>query len=64
MCRGMVGANELVCGTQSERFWVLFETLVMPVVILGFFLSQIGLFVDHAILTQPKKKRRSKKPLS
>lgn len=58
------GANELVWRTQSERFWVLFETLVMPVVILGFFLSQIGLFVDHAILPQPKKKRRRKKPMS
>lgn len=58
------GANELVWRTQSERFWVLFETLVMPVVVLGFFLSQIGLFVDHATLTQPKKKSRSKKPMS
>jgi intracellular septation protein len=58
------GANELVWRTQSERFWVLFETLVMPVVILGFFLTQIGLFVDHVKLNKPRKKRRSKKPLS
>ncbi|MEL7177978.1 MAG: septation protein IspZ [Pseudomonadota bacterium] len=51
-------ANELVWRTQSERLWVLFETIAMPVVIAGFFLSQLGLFVDYATFGAPKKKRR------
>ena len=51
-------ANELVWRTQSERFWVLFETIAMPVVIAGFFLTQLGLFVDYATFGAPKKKRR------
>jgi intracellular septation protein len=56
------GANELVWRTQSETFWVLFETLAMPVVIIVFFLAQTGLYLDYATLDQPKEKRRSKKP--
>jgi intracellular septation protein len=56
--------NELVWRTQSEIFWVLFETFAMPLMILVFFLTQIGVFVDHATLNQSKKKRRPKKPLS
>lgn len=56
------GANELVWRTQSETFWLLFETLAMPVVIIVFFLAQTGLYLDYATLDQPKKKRRSKKP--
>ncbi|SLN50851.1 inner membrane-spanning protein YciB [Pseudooctadecabacter jejudonensis] len=40
-------ANEVVWRTQSESFWVLFETLVMPVLIVLFFLTQIGLFIDN-----------------
>jgi intracellular septation protein len=62
VCLVSAGANELVWRTQSERFWVLFETLVMPVLILAFCLTQIGLVIDHAKLPQPKKKRRAKKP--
>lgn len=50
-------ANELVWRTQSEEFWVLFETLVMPVVIFIFFITQIGLFIDHAKLRPSQKKR-------
>lgn len=43
LCLLSAGANELVWRTQSETFWVLFETLAMPVVIIVFFLAQIGL---------------------
>lgn len=50
-------ANELVWRTQSETVWVMFETLVMPVVIAGFFVAQISLFVDHVTLDKPKKRR-------
>ncbi|WP_299625537.1 septation protein IspZ [uncultured Tateyamaria sp.] len=52
------GANELVWRTQSETVWVIFETVVMPVIILVFFLTQIGLFVDHVSLKPAKKKRK------
>jgi intracellular septation protein len=53
------GVNELVWRTQSERFWVLFETLAMPVVMIAFFVTQIGLFVEYATWNalKPKKKR-------
>lgn len=50
------GANELVWRTQSEEFWVFFETLVMPIVVFAFFIMQIGLFIDHATLKPSKKK--------
>lgn len=50
-------ANELVWRTQSEAFWVLFETLAMPVIVFAFFLMQIGFFVDYATLKPSKKKR-------
>lgn len=50
-------ANELVWRTQSESFWVLFETLAMPLIVLGFFLTQISLFVDYATFKTKKKKR-------
>jgi intracellular septation protein len=50
------GANELVWRTQSEAFWVVFETLVMPVVVIAFFMTQIGLFVEYATL-KPSRKR-------
>lgn len=59
-------ANELVWRTQSERFWVLFETFAMPVLITGFFLSQADLIVEYAkprpVKKQPKKKRQAQKP--
>jgi intracellular septation protein len=51
------GANELVWRTQSETFWVFFETLAMPVVIFVFFITQIGLIVEYATLKLSKKKR-------
>lgn len=50
-------ANELVWRTQSESFWVLFEALAMPLIVLGFFLTQISLFVDYATFKTKKKKR-------
>ena len=57
------GANELVWRTQSEGAWVFFETVVMPLVVIGFFIAQIGVFVEFASVspTKPsKKKRRSR----
>ena len=53
-------ANEVVWRTQSEAFWVIFETFVMPVVVFGFFISQIGLYIEHVTLrTEPKKRKKS-----
>ncbi len=43
-------ANEVVWRTQSEEFWVYFETFAMPIVIFVFFMFQSRLFVDHASL--------------
>mmetsp|Transcript_22718 Transcript_22718/g.37526 ORF Transcript_22718/g.37526 Transcript_22718/m.37526 type:complete len:205 (-) Transcript_22718:2087-2701(-) len=51
-------ANELVWRTQSETVWLVFETVVMPIVIFAFFLTQIGLFVDHVSLKPAKKRRK------
>lgn len=51
------GANELVWRTQSEQFWVLFETLAMPIIVFIFFMAQIGLVVEYATLNMSKKKR-------
>ena len=50
-------ANEVVWRTQSEQVWVLFETIVMPLLIVGFFLSQMGLFIEYGSLKRSKKKR-------
>lgn len=52
------GANELVWRTQSEKFWVLLETLAMPVIVIAFFLTQIGLVVEYATFKQSKKKSK------
>ncbi|MEO0484279.1 MAG: septation protein IspZ [Pseudomonadota bacterium] len=54
-------ANELVWRTQSEIFWVYFETLAMPAVIVVFFLAQIPLFIDHAKLGPTKKQRQERR---
>jgi intracellular septation protein len=54
-------ANELVWRTQSEAFWVLFESLAMPVVIAVFFMAQMGLIVDHATTPQAAKPPRQKR---
>ncbi|MDJ0821283.1 MAG: inner membrane-spanning protein YciB [Paracoccaceae bacterium] len=43
-------ANEVVWRTQTEEFWVFFETLAMPVLIFAFFMSQTRLFVEYATL--------------
>ncbi|QUJ76842.1 septation protein IspZ [Sulfitobacter albidus] len=51
-------ANELVWRTQSEQFWLVFETLAMPVVMLVFFLCQIGLVVEYATFGKAKKRRK------
>lgn len=54
-------ANELVWRTQSEATWVFFETLVMPVLVVAFFLTQIGLYVDYAKWGPSQKRRGVKK---
>jgi intracellular septation protein len=43
-------ANEVVWRTQSEEFWVYFETLAMPLVIFVFFMAQTRLFATYATL--------------
>lgn len=50
-------ANELVWRTQSDDVWLVFETLVMPVLILIFFAAQIGLVIEYATFGGPRKKR-------
>lgn len=57
LCFAAAAANELVWRTQSEEVWVIFETLVMPVLIAVFLLSQIGLFVEHTALGGTGKRR-------
>ncbi|MDA0961694.1 MAG: septation protein IspZ [Proteobacteria bacterium] len=52
-------ANEVVWRTQSEEFWVIFETVAMPVIVFVFFLAQIGLFIDHGTLMPSKKRVKS-----
>lgn len=53
-------ANELVWRTQSDGFWLLFETLVMPILIALFFLSQTGLFIEHATVKKSRPAQRAK----
>jgi intracellular septation protein len=48
-------ANELVWRTQSEEFWVFFETLAMPVIMFVFFMAQTRLVVEYATLKPSKK---------
>ena len=58
-------ANELVWRTQSDGVWVIFETIVMPILVIGFFIAQIGVFVEFATVSSSKpkkKKRRSRGP--
>lgn len=47
-------ANELVWRTQSDTVWVIFETLVMPLLIVGFCLTQIGVIIEHVTWPPPK----------
>lgn len=56
-------ANELVWRTQSETFWVMFETFAMPVLIAGFFMSQMSLFVDNVTtgIPKPRSSNREKR---
>jgi hypothetical protein len=37
---------------------VIFETFVMPVVVFGFFVSQVGLYIEHVTLKPETKKRK------
>ncbi|MEO0937650.1 MAG: septation protein IspZ [Pseudomonadota bacterium] len=57
LCLGAAAANELVWRTQSEEVWVMFETLVMPVLIVLFLVSQIGLFVEHTAIGSTRRRR-------
>ncbi|MEL6610359.1 MAG: septation protein IspZ [Pseudomonadota bacterium] len=43
-------ANEVVWRTQSDAIWVLFEAVVMPILILLFFVSQFSVFVTYGRL--------------
>ena len=49
-------ANEVVWRTQSEEFWVYFETFAMPVVIFVFFMAQTRLFATYATMNPSDKK--------
>ncbi|MEO0665158.1 MAG: septation protein IspZ [Pseudomonadota bacterium] len=51
-------ANEIVWRTQSEAVWVFFETIGMIVVMVVFFLGQIGLVVEHAKIGKSKKRKK------
>ena len=51
------GANELVWRTDSEAFWVVFEIIAMPVIVVAFFIAQIGLIVEYASLKLSKRKK-------
>ncbi|MEM7596677.1 MAG: inner membrane-spanning protein YciB [Pseudomonadota bacterium] len=48
-------ANEVVWRTQSEEFWVYFETFAMPVVIFVFFMAQSRLFATYATMNPSNK---------
>lgn len=50
-------ANEAVWRTQSETVWVVFETVVMPILIFVFFVAQTPLIVEYATFKPVKKKR-------
>ncbi|TNF59697.1 MAG: septation protein IspZ [Rhodobacteraceae bacterium] len=52
-------ANEVVWRTQSEEFWVIFETIAMPIIVFVFFVAQVGLFVDHGTLKPSWKPAKS-----
>ncbi|MEL7213003.1 MAG: septation protein IspZ [Pseudomonadota bacterium] len=55
-------ANELVWRTQSEAFWVGFETIAMPIFVIAFFIAQLGVIVDHATWPPAKKKKAQARP--
>ena len=55
-------ANEVVWRTQSEAFWVIFESLAMPVIMMGFFLTQANLFVEYGVLDTARKKAKPGRP--
>lgn len=58
---GSAVANELVWRSQSEGVWLFFETIVMPIVVILFFVMQIGLFIEHAAMPQGKKNRKTRR---
>ena len=55
-------ANEVVWRTQSEAVWVVFESLVMPGLVLVFLLAQVPLFVTYA--GGPPRERRKNRARS
>jgi intracellular septation protein len=55
-------ANEGIWRTQSEAVWVVFESLVMPGIVLVFLLAQIPLFVTYA--GGPPKERKKNRARS
>lgn len=52
-------ANEVVWRTQSDAFWVIFETIAMPIIVFIFFIAQIGLFIDYGTLTPSRKRAKA-----
>lgn len=46
---GLAVANELIWRTQSTETWVYFKTFGLTAALFVFFISQAGLFRDHAL---------------
>jgi len=57
-CLVAAAANEAVWRTQTEGFWLTFEAIVMPLIVLVFCVAQIPLFAEHTALGGTGKKRR------
>ncbi|MEM8576765.1 MAG: septation protein IspZ [Pseudomonadota bacterium] len=60
LCLLAAAANEAVWRSQNEATWVIFEAVVMPLVILGFFAAQIPLFVTHSAWGGTRKKGKAR----
>ncbi|MGB0660384.1 MAG: inner membrane-spanning protein YciB [Mangrovicoccus sp.] len=52
---GLAVANELVWRSMSTDAWVNFKTFGMPLITVGFFIAQAGLFKTYAIEETPDK---------
>lgn len=54
-------ANELIWRTQSDMVWLVFEAVVMPLIVVAFFVAQVGLYIEHAKAKQAKTKGKAKR---
>mgnify|MGYP005985174939 CR=1 FL=1 len=52
---GLAVANELIWRNLSTDTWVKFKTFGLPIIMLGFFMTQSGLLGRHAIEPEDKK---------